>query len=79
MIVLLSDLLGRTGDDIELTPSPESEESGCKGVEHDQAALSMAEIASCNYEARYSKIFTCVLPGFIRNTPVTLQSIIACT
>lgn len=54
MIVLLSVLLGRTGDDIELTPSPENVESSSKGVEQDQAALSMAEIASCSYEARYS-------------------------
>lgn len=63
MIVLLSDLLGRTGDDIELTPSPETEETGNNRVEHDQAALSMAEIASCSYEARYSKIFIYVSPG----------------
>lgn len=60
MIVLLSDLLGRTGDDIELTPSPETEETSSNGVEHDHVVLSMAEIASCSYEARYSKIFICV-------------------
>lgn len=52
MFVLLIDLLGRTGDDIELTPSPETEETVCNGVEHDKAALSLAEIASCSYEAR---------------------------
>lgn len=57
MSVLPSDLLGRTDDDIELTPSPVNEESSSKGVDQDQVALSMAEIASCSYEARYSKVF----------------------
>lgn len=57
IIVLLSNPLGRTGNDIELTPSLETEETGCNGVDHDQATLSMAEIASCSYEARYSKVF----------------------
>lgn len=56
IIVLPSDFLERTADDLELTPSPETEESSSKGVDHDQAALSMAEIASCSYEARYSKV-----------------------
>lgn len=69
---MLSDLLGRTGDDIELTPSPETEETGSNGVEHDHAVLSMAEIASCSYEARCSKIFIFQSPGSIRNTTAKL-------
>lgn len=77
MIVLLSDLLGRASDDIELTPSPETEENDSKGVEHDQTALSMAEIASCSYEARYSKTFICVSPSSISNG-IRNMSINAC-
>lgn len=68
MTVLLSVLLGRTDDDIELTPSLENEESSSKGVAQDQVALSMAEIASCSYEARYSKVFIEVSPCSIKNT-----------
>lgn len=45
----------KTDGDFELTPSPESEETRTQksnGVNLDQTALSMAEIASCSYEAR---------------------------
>lgn len=38
--------------DREVTPSPESPNTSPVGTEKDLAALSMAEIASCSYEAR---------------------------
>lgn len=45
-------LLERHDDDLHRTPSQESPESHAKGMDQETAALSMAEIASCSYEAR---------------------------
>lgn len=39
-------------DEIHTTPSQESPDCRTNGVEQDAVALSMAEIASCSYEAR---------------------------
>ncbi|KAL6484834.1 hypothetical protein MHYP_G00068790 [Metynnis hypsauchen] len=47
---------GRTGTDLEMSSSPEDEEACSNGVEQAQAALSMAEIASCSYEARQAGV-----------------------
>ncbi|KAF4087241.1 hypothetical protein AMELA_G00093360 [Ameiurus melas] len=66
---------GRTGDDIELTPSPETEETGSNRVEHDQAALSMAEIASCSYEARQSGVRNGMFFGQAKQLCPELQSV----
>lgn len=74
-MLFLTDLLGKTGDDIELTSSPEAEETGSNRVEHEQTTLSLAEIASCSYEARYSNTFIYVSPGFIRSTTRKLYSV----
>lgn len=40
--------------DLEGAASPESPVSHGNGVDQDIASLSMAEIASCSYEARYN-------------------------
>lgn len=53
MTIVLS-ALEKTDDDLEMTPSPQFDEGPSNGVDLDLAALSMAEIASCSYEARYS-------------------------
>lgn len=42
----------REDEDLYRTPSQESPDSHTNGVDQDPAALSMAEIASCSYEAR---------------------------
>lgn len=52
MTIVLSAL--EKTDDLEMTPSPQFDEGPSNGVDLDLAALSMAEIASCSYEARYS-------------------------
>ncbi|KAI2660588.1 DNA repair protein REV1 [Labeo rohita] len=44
----------KTDGDLEMTPSPHDEEVPSNGVDLDLAALSMAEIASCSYEASYT-------------------------
>lgn len=54
VIFIVCFLLGKMH--FEMSPSPENEESYCNGKEQDQTALSMAEIASCSYEARYYNI-----------------------
>ncbi|XP_060785615.1 DNA repair protein REV1 isoform X2 [Neoarius graeffei] len=66
---------GRTGDDIELTPSPETEETGSNGVEHDHAVLSMAEIASCSYEARQAGVRNGMFFGQAKQLCPELQSV----
>jgi len=45
--------LEKTENDLEMTPSPQCDEGPSNGVDLELAALSMAEIASCSYEARY--------------------------
>ena len=45
-------LLESADDYLHITPSQESPDSYSNGVNQDAAALSMAEIASCSYEAR---------------------------
>ncbi|MCI4378310.1 hypothetical protein PGIGA_G00214420 [Pangasianodon gigas] len=66
---------GRTDNDFELTPSPETEENGSDGVEHDQAALSMAEIASCSYEARQAGVRNGMFFGQAKQLCPELQSV----
>ncbi|XP_031439288.1 DNA repair protein REV1 isoform X3 [Clupea harengus] len=48
----------KTDGDLEMTPSPEDISEHChgNGVAQDQASLSMAEIASCSYEARQAGV-----------------------
>ncbi|TSL16125.1 DNA repair protein REV1 [Bagarius yarrelli] len=66
---------GQTGDDIELTPSPETEGTGSNRVEHDRAALSMAEIASCSYEARQAGVRNGMFFGQAKKLCPELQSV----
>ncbi|KAI5621297.1 DNA repair protein REV1 isoform X2 [Silurus asotus] len=66
---------GKNSDDIELTPSPETEEIGSNGVEYDQAALSMAEIASCSYEARQAGVRNGMFFGQAKQLCPELQSV----
>ncbi|XP_048855251.1 DNA repair protein REV1 isoform X2 [Brienomyrus brachyistius] len=42
--------------DLEVTPSPESPNTSPAGTDQDLTALSMAEIASCSYEARQAGV-----------------------
>ncbi len=48
----LSRLSEGADEDLYRTPTQESPDSHANGVAQDSAALSMAEIASCSYEAR---------------------------
>lgn len=45
-------LLESIDEELHTTPSQESPDSHTNGVDQDATALSMAEIASCSYEAR---------------------------
>ncbi|XP_063069765.1 DNA repair protein REV1 isoform X2 [Engraulis encrasicolus] len=50
---------GKIGGDLEMTPSPEDTESSNHGnglLGEDLASLSMAEVASCSYEARQAGV-----------------------
>ncbi|XP_072542162.1 DNA repair protein REV1 isoform X2 [Salminus brasiliensis] len=67
---------GRTENDLEMTPSPESEETCNNGVEQsDHAALSMAEIASCSYEARKAGVRNGMFFGQAKQLCPELQSV----
>ncbi|XP_066542765.1 DNA repair protein REV1 [Hoplias malabaricus] len=66
---------GRTGNDMEMSPSPESEEAYSNGAEEDQAALSMAEIASCSYEARKAGVRNGMFFGQAKQLCPELQSV----
>ncbi|KAG7331285.1 hypothetical protein KOW79_005254 [Hemibagrus wyckioides] len=66
---------GKTGDDIELTPSPEAEETGSNRVEHEQTTLSLAEIASCSYEARQAGVRNGMFFGQAKQLCPELQSV----
>lgn len=50
--ILLFFLSEKADDDLPVTPSQDMPDSHGNGVDPDAAALSMAEIASCSYEAR---------------------------
>lgn len=52
IITSLLCLSERVDEDLYRTPSQESPDSHTNGVDQDATALSMAEIASCSYEAR---------------------------
>lgn len=56
----LSCISEKADEDLYRTPSQESPESHPNGVDQDAAALSMAEIASCSYEARYGRTLICI-------------------
>uniref|UniRef100_A0A8B9LRL1 DNA repair protein REV1 n=1 Tax=Astyanax mexicanus TaxID=7994 RepID=A0A8B9LRL1_ASTMX len=59
-----------------MTPSPENEETCSNGVEqNDLAALSMAEIASCSYEARKAGVRNGMFFGQAKQLCPGLQSV----
>ncbi|XP_067371782.1 DNA repair protein REV1 isoform X2 [Channa argus] len=64
-----------TDDDLHTTPSQESPESYTKGVDPDAAALSMAEIASCSYEARQAGVRNGMFFGKAKQLCPSLQSV----
>ncbi|XP_076603356.1 DNA repair protein REV1 isoform X2 [Chaetodon auriga] len=65
----------RADEDLYKTPSQESPESHANGVDQDAAALSMAEIASCSYEARQAGVRNGMFFGKAKQLCPSLQSV----
>ncbi|XP_073701709.1 DNA repair protein REV1 [Garra rufa] len=65
----------KTDDDLEMTPSPHGDEVPSNGVDLDLAALSMAEIASCSYEARQAGVRNGMFFGRAKQLCPDLQSV----
>lgn len=66
---------GRDEEDLHRTPSQESPGSCANGVDQDAAALSMAEIASCSYEARQAGVRNGMFFGKAKQLCPSLQSV----
>ncbi|XP_040913781.1 DNA repair protein REV1 [Toxotes jaculatrix] len=62
-------------DDLHVTPSQESPDSHANGVDPEAAALSMAEIASCSYEARQAGVRNGMFFGKAKQLCPSLQSV----
>ncbi|CAG5865773.1 unnamed protein product [Menidia menidia] len=62
-------------DDLHTTPSQESPDSYSNGMNLDAAALSMAEIASCSYEARQAGVRNGMFFGKAKQLCPSLQSV----
>ncbi|XP_016388955.1 DNA repair protein REV1 isoform X2 [Sinocyclocheilus rhinocerous] len=65
----------KTDGNLEMTPSPQCEEVSSNGVDLDLAALSMAEIASCSYEARQAGVRNGMFFGRAKQLCPDLQSV----
>lgn len=65
----------RGDDDLHRTPSQESPTSHTNGVDQDATALSMAEIASCSYEARQAGVRNGMFFGKAKKLCPSLQSV----
>ncbi|XP_026127889.1 DNA repair protein REV1-like [Carassius auratus] len=65
----------KTDCDLEMTPSPPCDEVPSNGVDLDLAALSMAEIASCSYEARQAGVRNGMFFGRAKQLCPDLQSV----
>ncbi|XP_030642140.1 DNA repair protein REV1 [Chanos chanos] len=61
--------------ELEMTPSPENEETQNNGMVQDLAALSMAEIASCSYEARQAGVRNGMFFGQAKQLCPELQAV----
>ncbi|KAI1885367.1 hypothetical protein AGOR_G00219410 [Albula goreensis] len=61
--------------DLEATPSPDNPENHGNGVDQDVASLSMAEIASCSYEARQAGVRNGMFFGQAKQLCPALQSV----
>nr|XP_046259861.1 DNA repair protein REV1 isoform X2 [Scatophagus argus] len=62
-------------DDLYKTPSQGSPDSHSNGVDQDTSALSMAEIASCSYEARQAGVRNGMFFGKAKQLCPSLQSV----
>uniref|UniRef100_A0A3P8SAE8 DNA repair protein REV1 n=1 Tax=Amphiprion percula TaxID=161767 RepID=A0A3P8SAE8_AMPPE len=62
-------------DDLHRTPSQESPDSHASGMHQETASLSMAEIASCSYEARQAGVRNGMFFGKAKQLCPTLQSV----
>ncbi|XP_056245777.1 DNA repair protein REV1 isoform X1 [Seriola aureovittata] len=65
----------RSDEDLHRTPSQESPDSHTNGVDQDVDALSMAEIASCSYEARQAGVRNGMFFGKAKKLCPSLQSV----
>ncbi|XP_056290913.1 DNA repair protein REV1 isoform X1 [Pseudoliparis swirei] len=65
----------RADEDPHRTPSQESSDSHSNGVDQDVATLSMAEIASCSYEARQVGVKNGMFFGKAKRLCPSLQSV----
>ncbi|XP_030283596.1 DNA repair protein REV1 isoform X2 [Sparus aurata] len=65
----------RAEEDFYRTPSQESPDSHTNGVDQDAAILSMAEIASCSYEARQAGVRNGMFFGKAKQLCPALQSV----
>lgn len=65
----------RADDDLPVTPSQDIPDSHGNGVDQDAAALSMAEIASCSYEARQAGVRNGMFFGKAKQLCPSLQSV----
>ncbi|KAM4561114.1 DNA repair protein REV1 isoform 2-T2 [Fundulus diaphanus] len=66
---------GAAAADLPVTPSQESPDSRGNGANQDAAALSMAEIASCSYEARQAGVRNGMFFGKAKQLCPALQSV----
>ncbi|XP_042350432.1 DNA repair protein REV1 isoform X2 [Plectropomus leopardus] len=65
----------QSDEDLHRTPSQESPESHTNGVNQDASTLSMAEIASCSYEARQAGVRNGMFFGKAKQLCPSLQSV----
>ncbi|XP_059198985.1 DNA repair protein REV1 [Centropristis striata] len=65
----------RADEDLHRTPSQESPDFHANGVDQDAATLSMAEIASCSYEARQAGVRNGMFFGKAKQLCPSLQSV----
>ncbi|XP_029967469.1 DNA repair protein REV1 [Salarias fasciatus] len=62
-------------DELHSSPSQQSPDSHCNGLDQDSSALSMAEIASCSYEARQAGVRNGMFFGKAKQLCPSLQSV----
>ncbi|XP_040004413.1 DNA repair protein REV1 isoform X2 [Xiphias gladius] len=65
----------RNDDDLHRTPSQETPDFHASGVDQDTSVLSMAEIASCSYEARQAGVRNGMFFGKAKQLCPSLQSV----
>nr|XP_019956276.1 PREDICTED: DNA repair protein REV1 [Paralichthys olivaceus] len=65
----------RSDEDLHRTPSQQSPDSQANGLDQDVAVMSMAEIASCSYEARQAGVRNGMFFGKAKQLCPSLQSV----